>query len=74
MASYYELINSYLAYFVFTAALGFLVHDPLRPDISLFICLSLGTALAAGGAAALNQWMDGKKMHHGSNFLLSLAR
>lgn len=46
---------------VFTAALGFLVHDPLMPDISLFICLSIGTALAAGGAATLNQWMERKQ-------------
>tara|TARA_E500000178_G_scaffold67271_1_gene64595 strand:- start:527 stop:1456 length:930 start_codon:yes stop_codon:yes gene_type:complete len=60
--AYYELTKPRLSLLsVFTAALGFLVHDPLRPDISLFICLSLGTALAAGGAAALNQWMERKE-------------
>ena len=60
--AYYELTKPRLSLLsVFTATLGFLVHDPLRPDISLFVCLSLGTALAAGGAAALNQWMERKE-------------
>ena len=55
----YELTKPRLSLLsVFTAALGFLVHDPLRADLSLFIYLSLGTALAAAGAASLNQWME----------------
>ena len=43
---------------VFTASLGFLVHYPLISDFYLFLALTIGTALAAGGAAALNQWME----------------
>ncbi len=43
---------------VFTASLGFLVHFPLVQDFYLFLSLTIGTALAAGGAAALNQWME----------------
>ena len=58
----YELTKPRLSLLsVFTAALGFLVHDPLRNDFSLFLCLTLGTALAAAGAAALNQWMERKE-------------
>ena len=61
-SAYYELTKPRLSLLsVFTAALGFLVHDPLLPDLSIFICLSLGTAFAAGGAAALNQWMERKE-------------
>ena len=55
----YELTKPRLSLLsVFTASLGFLVHDPLRADLALFLCLTAGTALAAGGAAALNQWME----------------
>ena len=55
----YELTKPRLSLLsVFTASLGFLVHDPLRADLTLFLCLTVGTALAAGGAAALNQWME----------------
>ncbi len=43
---------------VFTASLGFLVHYPLISDFYIFLSLTVGTALAAGGAAALNQWME----------------
>ena len=43
---------------VFTASLGFLVHFPLIHNFYIFISLTIGTALAAGGAAALNQWME----------------
>jgi protoheme IX farnesyltransferase len=58
----YELTKPRLSLLsVFTASLGFLVHDPLRLDISLFLALTIGTALAAGGAAALNQWMERKE-------------
>ena len=49
----YELTKPRLSLLsVFTASLGFLVHDPLRADLTLFLCLTVGTALAAGGAAA----------------------
>jgi protoheme IX farnesyltransferase len=43
---------------VFTASLGFLVHFPLLINFVSFASLTIGTALAAGGAAALNQWME----------------
>ncbi len=43
---------------VFTAALGYLAHYPLNKDALTFWSLMLGTSLAAGGAAALNQWME----------------
>ena len=43
---------------VFTSSLGFLVHYPFNYEFSVFISLTIGTALAAGGAAALNQWME----------------
>lgn len=43
---------------VFTSSLGFLVHYPLNYEFSVFLSLTIGTALAAGGAAALNQWME----------------
>ena len=58
----YELTKPRLSLLsVFTASLGFLVHDPLRLDLGLFLALTIGTALAAGGAAALNQWMERKE-------------
>ena len=43
---------------VFTASLGYLLYYPLNPDLIVFCALTLGTALAACGAAALNQWME----------------
>ncbi len=43
---------------VFTSSLGFLVHFPFNYQFSVFISLTVGTALAAGGAAVLNQWME----------------
>ena len=58
----YELTKPRLSLLsVFTASLGFLVHDPLIPDLGLFIALTLGTTLAAGGAATLNQWIERKE-------------
>ena len=55
----YELTKPRLSLLsVFTASLGYLVREPLRADLSIFISLTIGTALAAGGAAALNQWME----------------
>ena len=59
LVGFYELTKPRLSLLsVFTASLGFLIHDPLTPDLSLFLCLTIGTALSAGGAAALNQWME----------------
>ena len=59
LIGFYELTKPRLSLLsVFTASLGFLIHDPLTPDLSLFLCLTIGTALSAGGAAALNQWME----------------
>ena len=43
---------------VFSAMLGYLAAKPEPESHSNFIFLLLGTALAAGGAAALNQWME----------------
>ena len=58
----YELTKPRLSFLsVFTASLGFLVHDPLKSDLVLFLALTIGTALSAGGAAALNQWMERKE-------------
>ena len=58
----YELTKPRLSLLsVFTASLGYLVREPLQADLSIFISLTLGTALAAGGAAALNQWMEKKE-------------
>ena len=46
---------------VFTASLGYLVREPLQAELAIFISLTIGTALSAGGAAALNQWMERKE-------------
>ena len=55
----YELTKPRLSLLsVFTASLGYLVREPLQSDLSIFVSLTIGTALAAGGAAALNQWME----------------
>ena len=59
LIGFYELTKPRLSLLsVFTASLGFLIHDPLAADLSLFLSLTIGTALSAGGAAALNQWME----------------
>lgn len=42
----------------FSAMLGYLAYQPTPPGYSIFLFLLLGTALAAGGAAALNQWLE----------------
>jgi protoheme IX farnesyltransferase len=58
----YELTKPRLSILsVFTASLGYLVREPLQSDLSIFFSLTIGTALAAGGAAALNQWMEKKE-------------
>jgi protoheme IX farnesyltransferase len=55
----YELTKPRLSLLsVFTASLGYLVREPLQSNLSIFLSLTLGTALAAAGAAALNQWME----------------
>jgi protoheme IX farnesyltransferase len=58
----YELTKPRLSLLsVFTASLGYLVREPLQANWSIFLSLTIGTALAAGGAAALNQWMERKE-------------
>ncbi len=55
----YELTKPRLSILsVFTASLGYLVHDPFRNDFSILLCLIFGTAFSAAGAAVLNQWME----------------
>ena len=43
---------------IFSAMLGYLAFQPSPQGYPTFLFLLLGTALAAGGAAALNQWME----------------
>ena len=58
MNSYLELTKPRLsAMSVLTAALGFLLYS-VNINWYIFICLCIGTAFAAGGAAALNQAME----------------
>ena len=58
----YELTKPRLSLLsVFTASLGYLVHDPLVDNLSVFLALTFGTAFSAAGAAALNQWMERKE-------------
>jgi protoheme IX farnesyltransferase len=45
----------------FSAMLGYLAYQPTPSGYSIFLSLLLGTTLAAGGAAALNQWMERKE-------------
>ena len=42
---------------VVTAVIGYLSADPRR-DFGILISLVIGTSLAAGGAAVLNQWLE----------------
>ena len=50
---------------IFSAMLGYLAFQPSSPkDYSTFLFLLLGTALAAGGAAAINQWMERQEDAH----------
>lgn len=42
---------------VITAIIGYLAADPSR-DFSVLASLVIGTSLAAGGAAVLNQWLE----------------
>jgi len=55
--SLFELTKPRLSFLsVVTALVGYLTARPER-DHLLFLTLICGTGLAAGGAAALNQWM-----------------
>ena len=46
---------------VASAVFGYFSAVPEQRDTLLFLSLLVGTALAAGGAAALNQWMEIKE-------------
>ena len=55
---YYELTKPRLSFLsVVTAIVGYLSANPTR-DFGIFFSLLLGTSLAAGGAAVLNQWLE----------------
>lgn len=56
--SYWELMKPRLSFLsVLTALAGYLVANPARDSQKLW-ALMIGTSLAAGGAAALNQWLE----------------
>lgn len=55
---YYELTKPRLSFLsVVTAVIGYLAADPSR-DFGVLASLLIGTSLAAGGAAVLNQWLE----------------
>ncbi|WPJ96672.1 heme o synthase [Coraliomargarita algicola] len=55
---YYELTKPRLSFMsVITAVIGYLSADPTR-DFGVLASLLIGTSLAAGGAAVLNQWLE----------------
>lgn len=55
---YYELTKPRLSFMsVVTAIIGYLAADPSR-DLGVLASLIIGTSLAAGGAAVLNQWLE----------------
>lgn len=55
---YYELTKPRLSFLsVVTAIIGYLAADPSR-DFGVLASLLIGTSLAAGGAAVLNQWLE----------------
>lgn len=55
---FYELTKPRLSLLsVITAIVGYLAADPSR-NLSVIFSLLIGTSLAAGGAAALNQWLE----------------
>ena len=57
-SGYYELTKPRLSLLsVITALVGYLAAMPAR-DWSTLIHFCVGTALCAGGAAALNQWFE----------------
>lgn len=57
-AGHYELTKPRLSLLsVITALVGYLAALPTR-DLSTLLCFLSGTALCAGGAATLNQWIE----------------
>jgi len=55
---FYELTKPRLSFLsVVTAVVGYLSADPTR-NFSVLFSLLVGTSLAAGGAAVLNQWLE----------------
>lgn len=55
---FYELTKPRLSFLsVITAIAGYLAADPAR-DLGILFSLLIGTSLAAGGAAVLNQWFE----------------
>ena len=55
---FYELTKPRLSFLsVITAIVGYLSANPSR-DLSVLVSLLVGTSLAAGGAAVLNQWLE----------------
>ena len=55
---FYELTKPRLSFLsVVTAVVGYLSADPTR-DLTVLFSLLIGTSLAAGGAAVLNQWLE----------------
>ncbi len=60
LREYWELTKPRLSFLsVITAIVGYLVANPVR-DGGTLIALIIGTAFAAGGAGALNQWLERK--------------
>lgn len=58
LEDFYELTKPRLSFLsVITAVAGYLAADPSR-NFSVLISLLIGTSLAAGGAAVLNQWLE----------------
>ncbi|MEM7790671.1 MAG: heme o synthase [Verrucomicrobiota bacterium] len=58
LEDYYELTKPRLSFLsVVTAIIGYLSANPVR-DMGVLFSLILGTSLAAGGAAVLNQWLE----------------
>lgn len=59
-SAYYELTKPRLSLLsVITALVGYLAALPER-NLSVLLCFLVGTALCAGGAATLNQWLERK--------------
>lgn len=59
-SAYYELTKPRLSLLsVITALVGYLAALPER-NLSVLLCFLSGTALCAGGAATLNQWIERK--------------
>ena len=58
MNAYYELTKPRLSFMsVVTAITGYLAADPSR-NFGVLASLVIGTSIAAGGAAVLNQWLE----------------